>query len=166
MQYEKLETPEILSSVSGKPIVIQHARYTWLDEEYKEYMREILMIMEPRCEMAGTTIINEMDEFLEVTFFIHGSYKIGYSLNNKRIYVLPFSCVRRGNAIGAYGCTFNKRAVIIYTTVKQCRGHFIRKSAWHGLLNKLDPALCKSIRKGLADDYLTNTKSKIVAHKA
>ena len=122
-------------------------------------MREILMIMEPRCESSGTTIINEMDEFLEVTFFIHGSYKIGYSLNNKKIYVLPFSCVRKGNAIGAYGCTFNKRAVIIYTCVKQCRGHFIRKSAWHGLLNKLDPILVKSIKKGLSDDYHTNQLS-------
>lgn len=74
--------------------------------------------MEPRLEPPDETIINEMDEFLEVTFFIKGSYKIGYSLNNRRITVLAFSCAYKGNVIGAYGVTFNKRAVIIYTTIK------------------------------------------------
>jgi len=122
--------------------------------------------MEPRSEAPGVTIIDEMDEFLEVTFFIHGAYKIGYSLNNKKIYVLPFSCSEKGNAIGAYGVTYNKRAVIIYTTIKNCRGHFIRKNNWHELLNNIDPDLCKSIKSSLVRDYELNTRSKIVEHKA
>lgn len=46
--------------------------------------------MEPRYEAANTTIISEMDEFLEVTFFINGTYKIGYTLNNKLVYVTAF----------------------------------------------------------------------------
>ena len=78
----------------------------------------MLTILEPRQEAPDVTIIEEMDEFLEVTFFIKGAYKIGYSLNGKKIYVIPFKCSRRGNAIGAYGCTMHKRAVIIYTTVR------------------------------------------------
>jgi len=37
-------------------------------------MRNIITILEPREELAGTTIIQELDEFLEVTFFIKGKY--------------------------------------------------------------------------------------------
>jgi len=118
LQYEKL------------PPWPNHARYTWSDEGYREYLREILKIMEPRCELEGVTIIDEMDEFLEVTFFIHGAYKIGYTMNNKKVDVLSYSCLVKGNVIGAYGVTFNKRAVIIYTTIKTCTGHFIRKTYW------------------------------------
>ena len=107
-----------------------HARYTWGDEGYREYLREIMKIMEPRCETEDVTIINEMDEFLEVTFFTNGAYKVGYSMNNKRVDVQSFSCKFKGNVIGAYGVTFNKRAVIIYTTITRCYGHFIRKTNW------------------------------------
>jgi hypothetical protein len=32
--------------------------------------------------------------------------------------------------IGAYGATFNKRALFIYRTKTQCEGFFIRKRNW------------------------------------
>jgi len=44
-------------------------------------MRSLISILEPRFEEAGTTIVNELDEFLEVIFFTAGKYSIGYSLN-------------------------------------------------------------------------------------
>lgn len=106
-----------------------------------------------------------MDEFLEITFFIKGSYKTGYSLNNKRIYVQAFTCKHRGNVIGAYGVTFHKRANFIYTTTSSCSGHFIRKKKWHGLLTSIDPALCRVIKQEFINDYNSMTKTKIAEHK-
>ena len=42
-------------------------------------MREFLSILEPRYEVTGTIIIEELDEFLEVIFFTIGQYEISYS---------------------------------------------------------------------------------------
>ena len=48
-----------------------HARFTWEDEGYKLFIKEILCIMEPRTEPPNYTLIYEMDEFMEVTFFVN-----------------------------------------------------------------------------------------------
>jgi len=135
LEYEK-ENPKHL-----------HARYTWNDPEYKSYMRGLISVLEPRSEPAGTTLIEEQDEFLEVIFFTKGRYSIGYSLNGQEQVVQTFTCNTAGNAIGAYGVTFHKRAVIIYTTVGICRGHFVRKKNWHSMLDDLDPTLCRIIKR-------------------
>ena len=34
-----------------------HARYTWNDEEYRDFMREIISKLEPREEKHGTVLI-------------------------------------------------------------------------------------------------------------
>jgi len=67
-----------------------HERYTWRDLEYRKYMKHIISILEPREEQPGTTLVSELDEFLEVTFFISGSVHIGYSINNKVKYCLQY----------------------------------------------------------------------------
>lgn len=79
--------------------------------------------------------------------------------------VQTFTCNTAGNAIGAYGVTFHKRAVIIYTTIGRCKGHFIRKKNWHSMLKDLDPELCRIIKRSFVQDYLENTKAKVIAHK-
>ena len=79
--------------------------------------------------------------------------------------VQTFACNTSGNAIGAYGVTFHKRAVIIYTTVQKCSGHFIRKKNWHNMLREIDPTLCRIIKRSFVQDYLENTKAKVIAHK-
>ena len=51
---------------------IYHARYTWHDKDYRDYMRNIIAVLEPRVEEAGTVLVKELDEFDEVIFFIQG----------------------------------------------------------------------------------------------
>lgn len=130
--------------------------------------------MEPRSEPANFTIINEMEEFLEVTFFVNtmpvpGIYKIGYTLNNKLIFVKAYSCKHKGNVIGGYGCTFNKRAIICYRTVTPCYGHFIRKTYWQKLLKDCESnghkMLIDSIKLSMDHDYRNNTAEYIMRHK-
>jgi len=53
-------------------------------------MRRLLKYIEPRFERKGTLLFEELDEFLEVIFFVTGAYKVGYSINGKKIYVIAF----------------------------------------------------------------------------
>ena len=46
-------------------------------------MRKVLEHIEPRSAKAGTVLIDELDEFLEVIFFVTGDFRAGYSLNAK-----------------------------------------------------------------------------------
>ena len=56
---------------------------------------------------------------------------MGYSINSKEYFVIRYNTKRFGNeGIGAYGCTFHKRAKLIYKTLTDCDGHFIRKENW------------------------------------
>ena len=47
-----------------------YERYTWKDPEYRDYIRHLFSILEPREEQPGTLIIEELGETLEVTFLV------------------------------------------------------------------------------------------------
>ena len=78
--------------------------------------------IEPRFEPKYTLLIQELDEYLEVIFFTSGVYKVGYTLNGRPQYVIPYKSTDKGHAIGHYGATFHKRAKFIYKTVNDCHG--------------------------------------------
>lgn len=65
---------------------------------------DVLRNLEPRFESAGTTIINELDEFGEIIFIQKGIILLGYEINKVRNHCIKMKdrCV-----IGAYGVTFN-----------------------------------------------------------
>jgi hypothetical protein len=69
--------------------------------------------LEPRKEEADVLLVEELDEFNEVIFFMKGFYCVGYSINNLNYYYPELFST---NVIGAYGATFNKRALFIYKT--------------------------------------------------
>ena len=60
-----------------------HSRYVWDDPPYRSFMISILSKLEPRKEKPRTILIEELDEFNEITFFMKGLYEVGYSINNK-----------------------------------------------------------------------------------
>ena len=98
-------------------------------------MFSILQSLEPRREEANVKLVEELDEFSEVIFFMTGFYVIGYSINNKYCY-LPE--LYHKNVIGAFGVTNHKRALFIYKTTTVCEGYFIRKRAWMQILSNED----------------------------
>jgi hypothetical protein len=61
-----------------------------------------------------------------------GQYQTGYTINQKQYYQKE---VHTHNPIGAYGATFNKRAIFIYKTNTVCDGYFIRKRNWMQVIN-------------------------------
>ena len=124
-------------------------------------MMGILTSLEPRLNEAGTCIIDELDEFLEVSFVQTGTVAIGYEINKVRKYCTTKtdSCV-----IGAFGVTFNQRAAYIYTAVTQCQGFFIRRANWIRN-NKKFAEVGNVMKRIVLIDYLMNIRSKVMVHK-
>ena len=86
-------------------------------------------------------------------------------MNRKYVGVKHFDMDVKANPIGAYGVSFFKRATIIYKTISNCVGHFIRKKNWIKMLNDLEYNLRHEMLKTFLKDYMENTKKKIIIHK-
>lgn len=87
--------------------------------------------LEPRLEQKNIVLVDELDEFNEVYFFNEGTYEIGFDINHQSYYILRY---KNSNVIGAYGATFNTRALFKYKTYTNCTGFSIRKSNWVKIL--------------------------------
>lgn len=46
--------------------------YTWVDNEYRDFMIAALMTLEPNFYIAGSKIYKELDEFGEIIFIQKG----------------------------------------------------------------------------------------------
>ncbi len=70
------------------------------------------------------------------------------------------------NPIGAYGVTFNKRAIFIYKTKTACEGYFVRKKNWNSIINNSEFNDVVSLFKSQLDsNYKNQVKVKMLAHK-
>ena len=64
-------------------------------------MIQILQYLEPRIEVAGIILFDELDEVNEVIFIMQGTVDMGFELNKMRKIALRF---RKSNVFGAYEC--------------------------------------------------------------
>lgn len=124
-------------------------------------MMQLLTSLEPRHEEKGVELIKELDEFTEVFFFNRGSYDIGFDINHQTYFVLRY---KNNNVIGAYGLTFNVRALFLYKTVSTCEGFSIRKSNWFDILNS-NAKIMQVIKRSVKKDYEVQVKTKLIAAK-
>lgn len=99
--------------------------YTFDNENYNQFMLQMMSVLEMRRFEKGQIIANEMDESLEVIFVEQGRYNIGYEINKKPFYRVRFG---ESTSIGGFQITFNKRYNFIYQAhnTMLCQG--IRKS--------------------------------------
>ena len=95
---------------------LKNVFYDWQDDPYQNFMVDILLSLEPRFEPKDKILINENEEWLEVLFFTQGIYLVGFEINRKKYFVLNFNSANNMEAIGAYGCMFNERALFTYKT--------------------------------------------------
>lgn len=128
--------------------------YTWQDQEYREFMTTLLMSLRPMQADRRTVLVEELDEFTEITFIHSGKVLIGFELNRQKHYCISYKdcCV-----IGAYGMTFKKRAQFVYTTQTAAKGFFIRKASWCDLMDSN-----KNIGYKFKQNILTDYWSKIL----
>jgi hypothetical protein len=80
-------------------------------------------------------IVQELDEFDEVLFYMTGTYQVGYSINREFRFPIIYSGCR---CIGAYGVSYNKRALFVFKTYERCQGYFVRKTNWLRILDEND----------------------------
>jgi len=94
---------------------------------------------------------------------MNGRYKVGFSINKKENYVNEFS----KNVIGAYGVTFNQRALFIYKTITRVEGFFIRKMAWlkHVINDEDTKDIVSKFKNSLKKNYEQVIKTKMLAAK-
>ena len=107
--------------------------YTWQDQQYREFMFDMLQSLEPFFERKHVILINELEKFNVISFVIKGKVALGYEINKQKRYCVKYS---DNIVIGAYGITFNMRAPFIYTCLSNIEGFFIRKINWVELINK------------------------------
>ena len=90
-------------------------------------MTEVLRSLQPRFERAGTIILEEMDECLEIVFVTGGCVAIGFEINKQRLYRLK---LEEGAVIGGFNVTFYQRSNYIWKVMSDIEGFFIYKHVW------------------------------------
>jgi len=51
-------------------------------------MTDFLASLEPRSEISGNIIFNELDDFTEILFFNVGTIAIGFNINRKNMFCI------------------------------------------------------------------------------
>jgi len=115
----------------------------------------------PRHEPKGTIVINELDEFGEVTFVCKGKVGIGYEINKVKKYciVLENRCI-----IGGYGATFGQRSAFVYCALTDLDGYFIRRNNWIQMLDEF-PDVGFVLKRNILYHYFSHIRFKLAAKK-
>jgi hypothetical protein len=114
----------------------RHMRYTWKDEQYRNFMIQILSSLEPIKFKEHCIILDELDDTSYVVFLKRDVlFYVGYSLNRRQIMRIKF----KNRDVGGYGASFNKKSSFIFKTKQESEGYFIRKKNWLQIFN--DPYL-------------------------
>ena len=134
----------------------QHERFTISDHTYQIFLRDVLQLLEPMRALKNELLYEELDDVQEIIFLSDSDIKIGYSMNNKRI----FRISQTANAVGVFGVTFNRKSHYIYKVIQDSDGYFIRQSKWLKLLNSLDN---KILKQSIEDKITTEYEDRIEA---
>lgn len=149
-------------SIRNPSSAFQPSFYTWENQKYQNFMLSILQYLEPRREEKGVMLVRELDEFNEVYFFNRGIYEIGFEINHRNFYVLRY---KNSNVIGAYGVTFNVRALFLYQTFSICEGFSIRKQNWVNEILEQNETIMSVIKESVKEDYERFVKRKLLNAK-
>ena len=62
--------------------------YTWADEDYRNYMIDLLMSLEPMIVPALNHMVNILEEPSQISFINKGKVLVGYEVNNQKYYCI------------------------------------------------------------------------------
>lgn len=90
---------------------------------------------------------------------MRGCLDVGYDISYKTKYCLRLSS---GAVIGAYNCTFNKKALFKYKVSKTLKAYTIRKLDWYNHINDDQfKDIAVSLKKTIEINYTIKIKDKI-----
>ena len=92
-------------------------------------MLQLMSNLKPRRERPGEILIDELDSVLSVIFIQSGVIAIGYEINKINVGVWKNN-ENQSIMIGAYNCTFNKRAIFFYKAETEITGYYMTKLEW------------------------------------
>ena len=142
----------------------QPAFFTWENPTYRNFMFELLQVLEPRIQLKNEIIFNELDEVNEVIFFMSGSIDIGFEINRHQIYVLR---IDNNILIGGYNVAYNKRTKFIYKTYKECNGYSIKRLDWKKFMYMPEnKTLAGLLREQIKKDYEVFIMNKVRLEKS
>ena len=83
--------------------------------------------LEPRKYYDGELIYQELQEVLEITFIMTGTYQVGYEINKitKMKIQLPL-----GTSFGGFNCFFLQRTMFVYKCKMLMTGYAMRRQNW------------------------------------
>lgn len=64
--------------------------FTWNDPEYREFMQDIFLALEPIKYYKGTRIVKELEEVGEINFISEGEVHVGFEINKQEIYTMRY----------------------------------------------------------------------------
>lgn len=134
---------------------------TWQDTEYQEFMKTIMMHLEPRHNLWQETLYLELDLVHEIIFFQSGSVDLGFEINKKKLFKLRF---RNQFVVGAHEVSFDRRSMFIYKASTECNGFQIRKIYWRETLENF-PALAIPIKTKILNDYYMKIRKPMMLQK-
>ena len=106
---------------------IRFAFYKWGEDEYDNFMLEIMKSLLPRRYFEGNIIFNELQEVLEMTFVQTGQFQVGYEINKKRKFIVAHG---EGKVIGEYNVLFMQPSVHIFKCTQEIYGYALSRRSW------------------------------------
>ena len=88
--------------------------------------------------------------------------QVGFEINKKEIYAMRF---KEFSINGAFEVTYKQRSQFILRAATYCKGFFIRKQAWHDLLESAEEQIQTNMKQKIMIEYLWEFRSKIIARK-
>lgn len=140
---------------------IFYSFYTWSDNQYQNFMIDILRKLEPRKFAEREYINYELDEVNEIIFIEKGEYDIGYEVNKMEKFKLRMG---DNSVIGAFNICFNKRQIFIHRTYKECFGFSIRKSNWKEIMDEF-PEFFAILKRKVLHEYITKIRKPLMGFK-
>lgn len=140
---------------------LQHTCYKWNDSEYSDFMISILKCMEPRFYHENELLYEELQEILEMTFVMKGSFLIGYEINKKKKFKIH---IRQHSHFGGYNCIFNKKSLFIYKCLHFIEGFACRRAKWMMMEDKF-PEMMNDFKIKLLSEYERNIRGPMMLYK-
>ena len=104
----------------------------------------------------------ELQEIVEITFVLSGTYFIGYEINK----VKKMKIHRPPNTIlGAYNTCFEKKSLFIYKCNFEITGFAIRKNAWLDIEDSFE-FMTQEFKRHIYKDYKEEVWQPLLEHKA
>jgi len=122
----------------------------------------LMKALEPRTYHEKTIIYEELQEILEITFVMTGTYFVGYEINKvkkMKIHRPPHTIM------GGFESCFQKKSMFIYKCNMEITGYGLRRKNWIEIEDEFD-FMSKEFKRHVFKDYEDEIRNPLLEQKA